>query len=82
MIYEMHFSTTRTRDGLYHVQNVVGGMLGQHHCHTAEGYRYWKSKTRVLKQFIHTSKGECDCGLKAGQVRSHDGAVRFNPLFV
>lgn len=80
-VFEMNFFVTKTKDKLFHVQNAVAGMLGQHHVHTLKGYREWK-KGIASKAIIHFSGGKCDCGLKPGYIRSHDGIVTFNALFV
>ena len=80
MFAEMHFYVTKTTDGLYHVQNAVMGMLGQHHVHTEKGFKKWMRE--IEKEKIHTSSGNCDCGLRAGNVQDHTGNVTFNRKFV
>jgi len=73
---EMHFYVIKTKDGLYHVQNVVttdvGIFFGQHHVHTEEGFKKWARN--VKEENIHfLGEGECNCGLRAGDVREYDG---------
>jgi len=74
-MFEMHHYVTITKDGLYHVQNAVGGMFGQHHVHTKEGFEMWAK--HVKGAFVHIVKGTCDCGLQDGFVRDHTGNVTF-----
>ena len=76
-MYEMTFYVTRTDDGLVHVQNAVGGMLGQHHVHDAAGYESWKkgapdkSIGPVSDSSIKDNPAPaCKCGLGAGEMRS------------
>ena len=78
---EMRFYFFKTKDGLYHVQNAVAGLLGQHHVHTEKGFKKW-SKNIPKKNLINQGKGTCDCGLSAGDVKSHEGHVTFNPKFI
>ena len=69
-----------TQDGLYHVQNMVGAMIGQHHVHTEKGYKEWKKD--IDKKYLHLEKTEfCACGLETGYVKEHDGRVWFNEKF-
>jgi hypothetical protein len=69
-----------TPDGLYHVQNMVGTMIGQHHVHSENGYKEWKSK--VDEKDIHLEESEfCPCGLEAGYVKEFDGRVWFNKKY-
>jgi hypothetical protein len=65
-MFKMHFYVTITKDGLYHVQNTVMGMMGQHHVHTKEGYRKWK--IGIEKEYLHISNGKC-CDMKDGEVK-------------
>jgi hypothetical protein len=53
--------------GNIHVQNSVGGMLGQHHVHTKADFTRWKRK--IDKTAIKPLKGTCDCGMSPGQVK-------------
>lgn len=73
----MHFYVTQTPDGLYHVQNMVMGMSGQHHVHMKKGFNHWKADLEPGD--ISYTKGVCDCGLKPGWVRDHDGPTHYNP---
>ena len=68
----MTFYVSKSPDGLYHVQNAVGGYLGQHHVHTKESYEAW---SRDLDNIEVLGDAHCDCGLAAGQVRDHTGKV-------
>jgi len=69
-----------TPDGLYHVQNMIGAMIGQHHVHTEKGYKEWKKD--IDKKYLHLEKAEfCACGLEPGYVKDHDGRVWFNEKF-
>jgi hypothetical protein len=74
---EMHFYVVRTPDGLYHIQNVVMGHLGQHHIHSEKSYKKWVKG--IDKKFVHFREGECNCGLKPGDVKEYDGQVWHNP---
>ena len=76
---EMHFYVFRTKDGLYHVQNVVMGRLGQHHVHTEEGFKRWAKG--IPERLIHMMMGECNCGLRPGDVMEYNGKVWHNPEF-
>ena len=73
----MSFYVTRTDDGLVHVQNAVGGMLGQHHVHTPDDFERWlggapdKGIGPVSSEDSYdTGKTTCGCGLGAGEKRS------------
>jgi hypothetical protein len=80
MSFEMHFYVVKTPDGLYHVQNIVAGHLGQHHVHSEKSYERWAQK--VDKRLIHyLGERECNCGLKCGDIREYDGTVWHNPKF-
>ena len=69
-----------TPDGLYHVQNMIGTMIGQHHVHIEKGYKEWKKD--IDKEYLHLEKAEfCACGLEPGYVKDHDGRVWFNEKF-
>jgi hypothetical protein len=75
--WEMHHYVSLTPDGLYHVQNMLGVMIGQHHVHTEQDYNSWKKG--IDKKYIHLEKAEfCPCGLEAGYVKEFDGRVWFN----
>ena len=66
-------------DGTVHVQNAVMGMPGQHHVHTLKGYKRWKKDVKVEKDCCEETKAKkgqkCDCGLKPGQTKDHEGHV-------
>jgi hypothetical protein len=80
MAFEMHFYVVKTPDGLYHVQNIVAGRLGQHHVHSEKSYERWAQS--VDKRLIHyLGEGECNCGLKCGDIREYDGTLWHNPKF-
>ena len=76
-MYRMSFAVTTTPDGLYHVQNVVAGVSGQHHVHTAESFARW----RKPGDDVRMDEGECGCGLGVGDVRDHTGKVWHNEDF-
>jgi len=76
---EMHFFATETPDGLIHVQNYVGAYRGQHHVHTRESFERWQRETGASVEEIR--KGECNCGLKAGDVKEYDGYKWHNEKF-
>jgi hypothetical protein len=80
IVIEMEFYVTVDKNGYYHVQNVVMGLLGQHHVHTKEGYERWAKK--INPKYIHfLGEGECRCDLKPGDVREYDGTVWHNKEF-
>jgi len=80
MIINMEFYVIITIDGMYHVQNCVMGMLGQHHVHNKPSYKKWSKG--IAETHIHIEKGECNCGLnKSGDVRDHDGHKWHNSKF-
>jgi len=72
-MYEMTFYCTREKDGTIHVQNVVMGMMGQHHVHTPEDFEVWRGdgKKRIPDSRIEWLENckPCGCGLRAGEVR-------------
>ena len=69
----MVFVVQLTPDGNCHVQNMVGGYLGQHHVHTEAGFEKWKKG--VSEEDLRIARGRCSCGLKPSQVREYDGKV-------
>jgi hypothetical protein len=78
---EMHHYVTVTPGGQYHVQNMVGSMIGQHHVHSEQGFRKWKRK--IDKKYIHLERGEfCVCGLGPGYVKEFDGRVWLNKRYI
>lgn len=78
---EMHFYATRTPDGLIHVQNVIDGLLGQHHIHNEQSFERWRKD--VPDAILTIDEGACDCGLDTpGQIREYDGHVWFNDRFL
>lgn len=67
---------TKTRDGLYHVQNAIMGMMGQHHVHTEEGFKQWKAGGNIEDQdIVFLDSTKCSCGLTPSEVREHDGRL-------
>ncbi len=76
IVIRMTFYATECPDGTIHVQNVVMGHLGQHHVHTKESFQRWKKNVR--DEDLKVSKGECNCGLKPGDVKEYDGQVWHN----
>ena len=77
---EMEFYATKTPDGKIHVQNVINGLRGQHHVHSAESFERWSR--HVNPGNLEIDEGECGCGLEVGQVREYDGRVWFNDRFL
>ena len=76
----MHFYATKTPDGLYHVQNFVAGLKGQHHVHNEASFQKWKAQ--IDPKNLTISEGECKCGLtQSGQVREYDGREWQNDRF-
>jgi hypothetical protein len=70
MAIRMRHYVTETKDGLYHVQNVVMGYFGQHHVHTKKQFEAWLKKNKIAEDdIIKLAGNECDCGLKAGEVK-------------
>ena len=79
MTVKMHFFATECPDGTIHVQNYVGAYRGQHHVHSKESFEKWKQKTETeLGVSVDMEKGECNCGLKPGDVKEYDGHVWHN----
>lgn len=58
----------RLPDGTIHVQNAVGGFLGQHHAHTAESFAKWRKGVDVACIEEIGGTGDC-CDLKPGEVQ-------------
>lgn len=73
----MTFHVTRENDGTIHVQNVLGGMLGQHHVHTPEGFDAWRTPGDEIVETQGASP--CTCGLQPQEARSHLGNVTVLP---
>ncbi|KKM18177.1 hypothetical protein LCGC14_1668300 [marine sediment metagenome] len=76
-MYRMSFAVTITPDGLYHVQNGVAGLSGQHHVHSAASFKRWRKDGDDIRQ----GKGDCACGLAVGDVRGHTGKIWHNEEF-
>ena len=76
MLTMMHY-VTETPDGLLHVTNAVGGMIGQHHVHTPESFDGWMGGRPDLgigpvdPSNIEREAGTCSCGLESGEMRDH-----------
>lgn len=79
MSIEMHFYVNRNKDGTIHVQNAVMGMIGQHHIHSKKGFEKWKQG--ITEKCITSLEGECNCGLKIGDVKDHHGNITHNDRF-
>jgi hypothetical protein len=75
----MEFYATKTPDGLYHVQNFISGLSGQHHVHTKEGFESWAKD--IKPEYLHVEDGKCDCGMKPGDVTEYDGRKWHNDRF-
>lgn len=79
---ETTFKVTESPDGMFHVQNIVGMYLGQHHIHSKKGFEEWKKKAAPEnKGKLKIEKGVCNCGLKPGWVREINGRDWFNANF-
>ena len=75
---KMDHVATVTGDGSVHVQNLLGGYLGQHFRMTAENFAAWRQmlRTRYGDEVSDPTPGQwCACGLEAGQCRDDKGAV-------
>jgi hypothetical protein len=64
---EMTFYVTREDDGTVHVQNTIGGLFGQHHVHTPEGFEEWRKPSDHIEEMQNTKP--CTCGLAPGEMR-------------
>jgi hypothetical protein len=62
-----HYVTIET-DGTYHVQNAIGGWLGQHHVHTKEDFERWAQNVSV-DDITNLGEAGCTCGLKPGEMK-------------
>lgn len=77
---DMRHYVALTPDGMYHVQNIVGTMIGQHHVHTEQGYMKWKKG--IDKKYLRIENAEfCPCGLEPGYVKEYDGRVWLNEKY-
>ena len=85
MFFTMQFYTTKTLEGIYHVQNYVGIHRGQHHIHNESSFQKWLAQFTEEKQqdiLENVKEGTCECGLtKSGQVREYDGQEWDNERF-
>jgi len=79
--FKMKFYVTITPDGLYHVQNYIGGYRGQHHVHSKHGFDNWVNIAEINKDDLVIAKGMCCCKLKAGDIREFDGYLWHNERF-
>ena len=75
-MYRMTFAVIVTPDGLYHVQNMVAGLSGQHHVHSAASFKRWQRPDDAIEEH----EGAC-CELAAGDVRDHTGRVSHKKEF-
>jgi hypothetical protein len=75
--YRMRFYVHEDLDGNYHVQNFVGGYLGQHHVHSPASFESWRDGVEIEM----LDPAPCDCGLNPGDVREYDGRVWHNDEF-
>jgi hypothetical protein len=74
--FKMYFYAVECPDGTVHVQNYVGPYRGQHHVHSKESFERWRRENGLEVKVV---KGECNCGLKPGDVKEYDGNVWHNP---
>lgn len=77
--FKIRFCTTKTPDGLYHVQNYVGGYRGQHHVHNEKSFNSWKKNIDETSITIMT--GTCDCDMTSGDVKEYNGHRWYNDRF-
>jgi hypothetical protein len=73
LFIDMRHAVDITPDGLYHVTNIVMGMRGQHHVHSKEGYERWKAHNKIPDEKIIIGEGNCNCGMRPGDVEEYDG---------
>jgi len=85
----MVFYVTVDPKGLRHVQNMITGMLGQHHVHTKAGFQKWVKKSNIpLNDIFGWSPGKkvvrkwCRCSLQAGWTREYDGHTWYDKRFL
>jgi hypothetical protein len=81
VLHEMYHYVALTPDGLYHIQNIVGTMIGQHHVHSEQGYVKWKE--HIDKKYLLMERVEsCPCGLEpgAGSGNSDEGTTCKFPV--
>ncbi len=57
-MYSMSFTVTVTPDGLYHIQNGVAGLSGQHHVHSAESFKRWQKPGDDIRKAIAEARAE------------------------
>jgi hypothetical protein len=82
----MQFYVSKTEDGLYHVQNCVMGMKGQHHVHNEKSLNKWKKNIDPenirVSPLVGMAGDLCNCGLKSsGDVTEYDGKTWHNDKF-
>jgi len=56
---EMYHYVALTPDGLYHVQNIVGTMIGQHHVHSEQGYVKWRKNFDMNHLLMERADSGC-----------------------
>jgi hypothetical protein len=72
-------SVRKTEDGLFHCQNYIFGMRGQHFVLDQLGFEKIKSDGREI---LDIDDGDCDCGLRVpGDTREYDGKTWRNDNF-
>lgn len=73
----MQYFVSESEDGMLHVQNILMGMNGQHHVHTKDEYEKWKKNGKIESRDITMAnkRYKCNCGLKPGEVKDHEGRV-------
>lgn len=68
-MFKMTHYISRSADGLVHVTNAAGGMVGQHHVHTEKEFGKWAEGIEA-SAIVEMDKAKCNCGLKAGEVKN------------
>ncbi len=64
MLHMMTHYVFRNGDDEIHVQNMVGGMFGQHHIHDAASFKAWVAE--IPGKQLSEMKLTCDCGQTDG----------------
>lgn len=78
----MSFYATKHPDGLWHVDNFIQGLHGQHHLHSDRSFEAWKK--HVHKRDLHLTESDkpCSCCMtKSGDVKEYDDRQWHNDMF-
>ena len=68
----------RDKEGHYHCQNAIGPFLGQHFVVHKDKWEEFYEKEKEEREFEFMD-GLCECGLRPGETREHDGKVWYRP---